>query len=179
MSFDREQRGIVIRSLGAIVLTAILVGGAYLWLPPDLVGAGPMALADRIGFALKWNLPVFLWLAGCIRAVASGRFKWPGDRKGAAYGRPSPALAVRTAILQNSLEQTVLLVGATMILAAVLEGPELVIIPALVLLYLAGRIAFAAGYAKGAVARAFGMSLTGAAVIASYGIAICLIIAGR
>lgn len=43
-------------------------------------------------------------------------------------------------------------------LERVLRGDELVLIPALVLLYLAGRVSFAAAYARGAAARAFGMA---------------------
>ena len=180
MTFDREQRGIIRWSLVAITLTIVVVGAGWLWLPPDLVGAeGIRTLAEQIAFALKWNLLILLWLAGCVRAVASGRFRSPDDRPGAAYGPPSAALAVPAAILQNSLEQTVLAFGASLILATLLRGPELVVIPLLVLLYLVGRIAFAAGYAKGAVARAFGMGLTGATIIAGYGIAIVLIISGR
>lgn len=87
-------------------------------------------------------------------------------------------LAVRAAILQTSLEQTVIAVGAHLILSAVLRGPELVLIPLLVLLYLVGRITFTARYSKGAVARSFGMSLTGTTAIAGYAIVIGLIVAG-
>lgn len=180
MIFDKEQRGIALWSLAAIAVTAAVIVAGYLWLPPELVGTGDaMTLADRIAFALKWNLPVFLWLAGCVQAVARGRFYSSADRPGAAYAPPSPALAVPAAVLQNSLEQTVLAFGATLILATVLRGPELVLIPLLVLLYVAGRIAFAVRYANGAVARAFGMALTGGPLIIGYGTAVALIITGR
>ena len=77
---------------------------------------------------------------------------------------------------QRGLEQTVLAVGAHLGLAAVVRGDELVLIPALVLLYLAGRISFAAAYPKGAAARSFGMALTGASTIAAFGIAIGVIL---
>lgn len=180
MPFDEEQSGIIAWSGAAILLTTAVLGAGCLWMPPGLFGlSDTMATGDRIAFALKWDLPVFLWLAGCVRAVASQRFREPADRKGAAYGEPTPQLAVRAAILQNSLEQTVIAVGAHLTLSAVLRGPELVLIPLLVLLYLVGRIAFGARYSRGAVARSFGMSLTGATAIASYAIAIGLIVLGR
>ena len=83
---------------------------------------------------------------------------------------------MQAAVLQNSLEQTVLAAGAHLSLAAVLRGDELVLIPALVLLYLAGRVSFAAVYARGAAARAFGMALTGASTLAAFGIAIAILL---
>lgn len=180
MGFDKEQRMIVFWSAVAVLLTAAVLGAGHIWIPPALFGLPEtLAVADRIAFTLKWDLPIFLWLAGCVRAVASQRFRDPADRPGAAYGPPTQALAIRAAILQNSLEQTVIALGAHLILATVLRGPELVLIPLLVLLYLLGRLAFAFRYAKGAGARSFGMSLTGATAIAGYGIAISLIVAGR
>ena len=180
MAFDSDQRAIVYWSAAALLLTALVVVAGYYWLRPGLLGLSEaMPAADRIAFALKWDLPIFLWLAVCVRRVASQRFREPADRRGAAYGEPTQELAVRAAILQNSLEQTVLVVGAHLILATVLRGREMYIIPLLVVLYLVGRIAFAMGYTKGAAVRSFGMSLTGATAIAGYGIALALIMAGR
>lgn len=180
MTFDSEQRAIALWSLAAIAVTAITLYAGYRWLPPEFVGAGgTMTIADQLAFTLKWQLPVFLWLAVCVRQVSSRRFQSPEDRPGAAFAPPSPVLAVRAAVLQNSLEQTVLVVGTTLIVATVLRGPELVLIPLMVILYVIGRIAFATNYARGAAARAFGMALTAAPVIAAVGIAIGLIIAGR
>ena len=88
-------------------------------------------------------------------------------------------LAVPAAVLQNSLEQTVLAVGAHLILATVLQGEEMILLPVLVVLYLIGRVLFAIGYAKGAGARAFGMALTGASTIGAFGIALVLLALGR
>lgn len=180
MTFDREQRSIVRQSALAVLLSALVLGAGYVWLPPELVGVrNTLPLADRITFALKWDLPIFVWLAGCISAVSQGRFWTPADRHGSAYGEPSKAIAVRAAVLQNSLEQTALIVGAHLILATVLRGPELVLIPLLVLLYLAGRVSFAIGYARSPIARAFGMALTGAPIGFAYVLATVLILSGR
>ena len=131
-----------------------------------------MDAGERIAFALKADIAVFLWLAGCVRAVSSGRFNSPADIRGSAYAPPSPAIAVKVAVLQNSLEQTVLAVGAHLCLAAVVRGPELVLVPVLVLLYLVGRVCFVAGYPRGAAGRAFGMALTGVSTVAAFAIAI-------
>lgn len=176
--YSPEQRGVVFASAAAIAVCAAVLVLSYLWFTGSLFGldAG-MEAGERIAFALKAEILVFLWLAGCVRAVSSGRFRSPTDIRGSAYAPPSPAIAVQAAVLQNSLEQTVLAVGAHLALAAVLRGDELVLIPALVLLYLAGRVSFAAAYARGAAARAFGMALTGASTMAAFGIAIAVLVA--
>lgn len=180
MPFDREQGSIVWQSaLAVLAATAVLVSG-YLGLSPELVGVtDSMTLADRIAFALKWDLPILLWLAGCVGGVSQGRFWTPADRKGSASGPPSPEIAVRAAVLQNSLEQTVLAIGVHLILATVLSAQELILIPLLVLLYLVGRAAFALGYATSPIARAFGMALTGAPLAFAYVLAAALILTGR
>src|SRR3990167_9061793 len=109
MTLSADQRGIAVRSALAILITAGAVASAWLWLPPPLLGAAPdMATADRLAYALKADLPVFLWLAARVRAVASIRFRSGADRPGSAFAAPSARLAVPAAVLQNSLEQTVL-----------------------------------------------------------------------
>lgn len=180
MTLDREQRSIVVQSAMAVLLCAAVLGGGYLWLPPEVVRAAtPMAPADRLAFALKWDLLIFIWLAGSVGAVSQKRFWTPADRHGSAYSEASPALAVRSANLQNTLEQTVLASGAHLILAAVLRDEELVLIPLLVMLFLVGRAAFAVGYARSPIARAFGMALTGAPVGFALVLAAILILAGQ
>lgn len=179
MTFDREQRSIILQSALAVLLSAVVLGAGYWWLPPELVGAAPMALADRLAFALKWDLLIFIWLAGSVGAVSRKRFWTPADRHGSAYSEPSPAIAIRRANLQNTLEQTVLVVGAHMALATVLRAEELVLIPLLVLLFLVGRGTFAIGYARSPIARAFGMAVTGATVGFALLLAGGLILSGR
>jgi hypothetical protein len=180
MKFTKDQRGVIVASVIAILVTAGALLAAYRWLPPHWVGVDRgMGLAERLAYALQWNLAMLLWLAGCVRAVSSGRFRSEADIRGSAYAPPSPAIAVQAAVLQNSLEQTVLAFGANLVLATVLRDDELVLLPVLVGLFLIGRVSFAWAYPKGAAARAFGMALTGAALIASLGIAAVLIVLGR
>lgn len=176
--YSPEQRAVLYASAAAIAVCAAVLSASYVWLPPSVLGLDAvMDAGERIAFALKADMLVFLWLAWCVRAVSSGRFRSPADIGGSAYAPPSPAIAVQAAVLQNSLEQTVLAVGAHLGLAAVLRGHELVLIPALVLLYLAGRVSFAVAYPGGAAARAFGMALTGVSTIAAFGIAMAVLIA--
>lgn len=178
--FSSDQVGIIRASAVALAFAAVVLVAGYGWLPPELLGLSPeMAFGERIAFTLKAGILMFLWLAGCVGAVSRGRFYSPADIRGSAFGTPSPAIGIRAAVLQNSLEQTVLAFGAHLTLAALLRGTELVLIPLLIALFMVGRIAFAFGYAKRASGRAFGMALTGASVVASYGILVGLIAAGR
>lgn len=180
MMFDQEQRSIVRQSAFAVLLCAAVLGAGYFWLPGEFVGVAiEMAPADRLVFAFKWDLLVFLWLAGSVGAVSQKRFWSSADRHGSAYSAPSPAITVRIANLQNTLEQTVLASSAYFVLATVLRDDELVLIPLLVFLFLAGRIAFAIGYSKSPIARAFGMAVTGATIFFAYVLAAVLILSGR
>jgi hypothetical protein len=180
MRLSPDQWGVVRGSGLALAFSAGVAAVGYAWLPPELFGLEQsMTTADRIAFALRADLFLFVWLAGCVGAVSRGRFHSPADVRGSAFGPQSPAIAVRIAVLQNSLEQTVLALGAHLILATVLRDRELVLIPLLVLLFWVGRVAFAAGYSRGAPGRAFGMAVTGAPIVASYLLAAGLVLAGR
>jgi uncharacterized membrane protein YecN with MAPEG domain len=175
-----DQWGIVRGSILALALAGVVLAAVHLWLPPSVFGlSGEMDFGERMTFVLKADILLFLWLAGCVRAVSGGRFRSPADIRGSAFGAPSPAIAVRAAVLQNTLEQSVLFFPATLILAALMRGFELVLAPFLVGLFLVGRVFFAVGYAKGASGRAFGMALTAAPIILSFGLALWLIAAGR
>lgn len=180
MAFDSEQLGILRGSALALAFALPAAGAGYTWLPAKWFGlSDAMTMGDQIAFALKADLLLFVWLAWCVRAVSKRRFRSPVDRKGSAFGPPTEAIAIPAAVLQNSLEQTVLAFGAHLVLATVLQGPELVTIPLLVVLYVVGRITFSLGYSQGAARRSFGMALTAAPTIASYLLAGGLMIAGR
>jgi len=180
MALTDDQRGIVRGGAIALVVTLVFGIPAYLWLPPAWLGAEALAtVADRFAFAIRWDIPILIWLAACVRVVSRGRFKSAADIGGSAFSKPSPMIAVKRAVLQNSLEQTVLAAGAHLALAVTLRGRELVLIPILVLLYLAGRVWFAAGYAAGAPGRAPGMVLTAGPTFAALMLAGALALLGR
>ena len=172
-----DQRGVLFGSARALAFSVAFLAAGYAWLPAAPLGLQPvMDAGERIAFALKADVFVFLCVAVCVRAVSRGRFYSPTDIVGAAFSPPSPSIAVRVAILQNSLEQAVLAFGAHLALAAVLRGAELVLLPLLVALFLIGRIAFAAGYMRGAPSRAFGMAVTAAPTLAGYILALGLML---
>jgi len=67
---------------------------------------------------------------------------------------------VLSALLQNTLEQTVVAVLVQGAFAVMAPEDWLVLIPAYTLVFIVGRVLFAAGYQYGAGGRALGFSLT-------------------
>jgi len=137
----------------------------------------PIDLPARLAFALRADLFVLLWAVLGIVLVALGRGRSAADIGGAASSPPSPAIAVRVAFLQNTLEQAVIAAGAHLALATLLEGAPLALILAAVALFGLGRLAFLVGYSGGAGGRAFGMALTFLPTGAGYALAIGLLLA--
>ncbi|KUM26321.1 hypothetical protein AU467_22530 [Mesorhizobium loti] len=85
--------GIIRASALALALATAGLAAGYVWLPPGLFELNPaMDFGERIAFALKVDLLVFIWLAGCVGAVSRGRFYWPADIRGLAFGRRSSLL---------------------------------------------------------------------------------------
>lgn len=170
-----EQRKILKASLASLIFCILVLTAGYLLLPRYF--AFPTELPDRIAFALQADVFVFLWIVLGVRMVARGRFHSAADNRGSAFGPPSPAIAIKVAFLQNTLEQAVIAVGAHLALATLLTGAWLALIPAAVVLFGIGRVAFFVGYPKGAGGRAFGIATTAVPTVAGYVLAIVLIFA--
>lgn len=151
--FHREQRRVA-AAMGAALLTAM----ALLSLAFACAGA-EQPFIDRLQTTLRADLFVLLCLAVAIGDVARRRFLSPQDLAGAATTEASPDVAAARAILQNTLEQSVLAIGAHLALTAAFGGSRLPV-AVLVGLFVAGRVLFNAGYRHGASARAFGFALT-------------------
>lgn len=114
----------------------------------------------RLAVALGATAFVLLPLLVCIARLARHRFFSAEDIDGGGLGNASREAAVLQAILQNTLEQTVLAAGSYLAWAAVMPASTLAVIPAACMLFLAGRLAFTRGYRSGAPSRAFGFALT-------------------
>ena len=128
--------------------------------------AGPQWLAaeatagDRLRFALAADLVIALWLGLSIGRLARHRFFTASDIDGSGLTGGSDRARVLQATLQNTLEQTVLAVLVHLVWAGVMPLDWIGVIPAAVLLFLAGRLLFVRGYARGAPSRALGFALT-------------------
>ncbi len=158
MGFRGKQLGV---ALSGIVGIAAIVGTVYFAIARwgGAIGA-PEAMADRLAFALRCDVFVLAWIILGVGWVANTRFFSPQDIDGAGLTDASPGIAVARAVLQNTLEQAVLAIGAHLALATLLPRGELVVIPALVALFCVGRAAFILGYRGGAAGRALGFVLT-------------------
>ncbi len=175
MSFDREQRGVVRGIAAAVAFMVLFLTVGYFWFPVPL---GPFdGAAERLAFALQADIFVFEWLLAAVGHVANRRFFSPDDIQGGGLSAPSDQIRVPLSILQNTLEQCVLAVGAHLALAVLLHDREMALIPLFVVLFGVGRAAFWIGYKGGAAGRAFGFACTFYPTAGAYLLAIVLLIA--
>jgi len=171
---DSVQKRVVAGIFAAIAFCTGFLAVGYYWVP---LPVGPYeTVGERLGFAVTADVFVLLWLLITVGNVANGRFFSPADSPGAGFAPPSPLLAPRVAILQNTLEQCVLASGAHLALAVVLRADELRLIPLLVVLFGIGRAAFWFGYRHGAPGRAFGFATTFYPTVAAYALAAVLLV---
>lgn len=155
---DRTQKGVAIGMTMALLGTIVVFFLSVSFLPEAL--PLPSDTASRLGLAAWSALVPCLLLMFCIARLAQHRFFTPDDIHGSGLTSGSDRAKYLQALLQNTLEQTCMAVpvyAATGVLAAPQGLP---MIPAAALLFLVGRLAFFAGYAGGAPARAFGFALT-------------------
>jgi hypothetical protein len=158
----RDQKQVLGGMMLAVVLTALALLAAYVL---SKSGVDHIRLSAPVASALA-----ALALVYCIADIAKKRFVHTDVIGGAAYDKPGSEVAVDKAVLQNTLEQTVLAVIAYNGLAAIAPGLAPVLLPVLVGLFLLGRALFIFGYRKGAGGRALGFALTFHSTVAAYAI---------
>jgi hypothetical protein len=153
-----KQKGVVRGVIPAAVLTLVGLCGASLLLPASAL---PVDKPDtRLAWALQWALLPTLTVMVAVARVANHRFYTPEDIDGAGLTTGTSQAHLYRAILQNTLEQVVLAVAAYAIWAVVVPYNWLRAIPVGAIFFVAGRVLFARGYAKGAAGRAMGFGLT-------------------
>lgn len=152
-TFKRRQAGVAAGMAGGFALTV----AAFLWPHLPQIPADPQS---RVAAWIACSLTVAAWLLIGVGRLAGHRFFTPEDIDGGGVAGNSPKAALLQALLQNTLEQTVLAIvgyGAWLWLAPV-ERLGLVIVFAAY--FAVGRILFFIGYSHGAPARALGFTLT-------------------
>ncbi|MCH8552294.1 MAG: MAPEG family protein [Natronospirillum sp.] len=157
-----------IRTGGTVSLLIVLGAGSLgYWLLPGVIRF-PEALAERLAFAAQVSSIILFCLLVAVGMVSTGRRFSAEDIGGAAAGPPSERLAIKSAFLQNTLEQAVLAVGFYLAFAALVSGPWLSVLPVSAACFVVGRVLFYRGYVRGVEGRAFGMTLTMMPVILGY-----------
>ena len=154
---DATQRGVA-RGIGCAALIMLLAYGLAAYLGRD--GSLGGMLDERLMLAALALLAPALELMICIGRLAKHRFFTPEDIHGSGVTAGSERARLLQALLQNTLEQSVLAAIAYIAAALLLPAQLLGWIPAAATMFLIGRGFFYAGYGKGAPSRAFGFGLT-------------------
>lgn len=158
MSLTIKQRGVLKGMIAGATITVVAgvatVIAVPAFLPPDA------ADAERIGFALRADAFIALWLMISIGLLARHRFFTPEDIDGGGLTHGTETAHILQATLQNTLEQTVLALLAHLTWAIRMPVSRLAVIPVAVILFLCGRVLFLTGYRGGAPSRALGFALT-------------------
>lgn len=170
----REERAIRLAGTAALLFSGAAFAAGYYVLPR--LFAFPTDLAERLAFGVQASAFVLLWVVVGVLMVSTGRRRSAADIGGSAAGPPSGALAIKSAFLQNTLEQAVLAAGAYLALATLLSGAWLSLIVVAVALFAVGRILFYVGYPRGARGRALGMTLTMTPTILGYPLVVVLLV---
>lgn len=158
MEWTEKQKGVIRNVIPAALLTLAGLCGVSLLLPMSMLPVDEPGA--RLAWALQWGLLPVLSLMICIMRVANHRFYTPEDIDGSGLTDGSAQVKVLRAVVQNTLEQAVLAVAAYVIWAAVMPYAWLRVISVASVLFVAGRLLFARGYARGAPGRATGFALT-------------------
>ena len=141
----------------AVALAAGVFAGAYLLQWPHF--AGQSLLVMRLKVAALAGLAPTAVLFLCIARLAKHRFATPQDIHGSALTEGTERAKLLQALLQNTLEQTVLAVPVYFAAALVYPARFLPLVAAAAVLFVVGRILFFRGYASGAPSRAAGFRL--------------------
>ena len=158
MAFNKTQIGVAGGMAVAVGIVAAAFALAYLapW-PNSAIHA---TLGLRLELAALAALAPIISLLFCIARLAKHRFATPQDIQASALAPGTERARLLQAMLQNTLEQTVLAVPLYFA-ASLLFPPKLLAIVACgATLFIVGRILFFRGYANGAAARAVGFGLT-------------------
>ena len=158
MTLSDKQKGVVRGVVPAAVL--VLVGLCVVSLLIPLSALPVDEAGARLAWALQWALLPLLTLIIAIMRVGNYRFASPEDIDGSGLTNPTPQIQILRAVLQNTLEQTVLAVAVYLIWATAMPLRWLRLIPVAASLFVAGRVLFARGYNRGAGGRAMGFGMT-------------------
>jgi uncharacterized MAPEG superfamily protein len=149
-----DQKKVAIGAASGIVTMIMSLWLFYQLLPdPDAV-----ELADRLAYALKWDVVAVLPFFFMVAAVGNARFL--SEAIDPTLGKESQKMIVDGRVADNTLQQYALFLVATLGLAAAVDGEAVKIVGAAAITFVIMRIAFWIGYRIEPVYRAFGFAST-------------------
>ncbi len=158
MNLTHKQKGTALGMLigFASALAVIILGVRFN--PFDFNTS--VEIIERLRVATASMVLVCVFLMFSIGRLARHRFFTPDDIDGAGLTEGSVKAKLLQALLQNTLEQTMLAIVAYYSWALLMPGAWLSVIPLAALSFAIGRILFFLGYSSGASSRATGFALT-------------------
>ena len=150
-----DQKIVARGAVSGIIGMLVLFAGLSSIMP----GIGADAAAgDRLAFAVKWIALCALPLALMIASVGNERFGSAAIDPTA--GKESPAMVVNGRACDNTMQQYLLFIAASLALAASLSGERMGVIAAAAITFLVARFTFWIGYRIRPLYRAAGFSST-------------------
>jgi uncharacterized membrane protein YecN with MAPEG domain len=154
MSLARAQ-GLV----GLQIVLSVPLQIAFVWLGPHVVhwSLPGETLAERLAFALRWQMVGLVPLLAMILLIAGARVLWSETIGGDPQARQ---LELHVRVQRNTLEQMMLMLVSHLALATLLPREELGLLPTLATLFVVARIAYWVGYVRNPMLRTFGFVAT-------------------
>ncbi|MCB1855755.1 MAG: MAPEG family protein [Halieaceae bacterium] len=157
MSLSNKQLGVLKGMIiGFLLALSILLFGAYL---NPFGFSGGMPLLERLSTAILWCLVPILFLVVSVGRLAKHRFFTPEDIDGGGLSNGTEQARLLQALIQNTLEQTVLATFAYVFWSVTMPAKWLSVVPIASMAFGVGRVLFFAGYKQGAPSRAIGFTL--------------------
>jgi len=151
----KDQKTVAVGAATGIVSMLLLLAA----LSATFAGISPEATAgDRLAFAARWIALGALPLVMMIASVGNERFG--SEAIDPTAGKESQAMIVNGRACDNTMQQYLLFIVASLALAASLSGDRIGVIPAAAITFLIARLVFWIGYRIRPVYRAAGFSST-------------------
>jgi hypothetical protein len=152
----KEQKIVAVGAAsGVLVMIASVAIISHLWpVNPALVDFG-----SRLAYTLAMNAFAILPLLVGVMAVGNNRFL--SEAIDPTLHREDQATPINGRVVDNTVQQSMLFLVGSLALSVHLSGPQMRVIPAATIVFVAARIAFWIGYRIHPLYRAFGMAATG------------------
>lgn len=155
-----QQKIVAVGALSGVATMIILVWLLSAWLIPafGFSTSGFGLLAERIAFTLRMNVIAMSPLFVMIVTIGNSRFLSAAINP--LDNAESETMKIDGRVTENSLQQFILFLVASLALATVLTAKQMAIIPAVAIVHVIARFGFWYGYRQHPLLRAPGMAGT-------------------